>query len=278
MEPRRVPVGRIAALLAVIAAVVVISRGATAIHWRTIRPGAEFATLRGDPYCKHGPATIAALRLDPARVRLRVRHYSLLPEGRPLNIAQWQAATGALAVFNAGQYYEDYSYMGLLVSDGRVVSRRVHPDFKAALVSVPVAGPPTTRVLDLSREPLDPDSLPWREVAQSFMLFDRSGELRIRRSDRIANRTAVGEDRHGRLLVLTSEGAYTLADFAALLRKAPLDLDQVMSMDGGYEAELCVRTEGFRYASFGRWRNDADAEESPGGRTPLPAVVTVLAP
>ena len=278
MAPRVVPVARIAALLAVIVAAVVFTRGASGPHWRTLRPGAEFTTFRGDAWCRRGPAEVAALRLDPARVRLRVRHYSLMPEGRPLNIVEWQKDTGALAVFNAGQYYDDYSYMGLLVCDGRTVSSRLHPGFKAALVALPDTGSSGARVLDLLREPLDPGHPGWREVAQSFMLFDRNGGLRVRSSDRIANRTVVAEDRRGRLLVITSEGAYTLADFAALLKSTPLELSHAMCMDGGYEAELCVSVDRFRYASFGRWGNDAQAIESPGAVTPLPAVVTVLAP
>ncbi len=91
-------------------------------------------------------------------------------------------------------------------------------------------------------------------------------------------RHAVGEDHHGRLIVVTTEGGYTLSDFARLVRHAPLQLKHAMSMDGGYEAELCVEAGGFRYASFGRWQGDGDAGDSPGARTPLPAVVTVLAP
>jgi hypothetical protein len=221
---------------------------------------------------------VAALRLDPARVRLRVRHYSILPESRPPNIVEWQRKTQALAVFNAGQYYEDFSYMGLLVCDGRVISRALHRGYQAALVAAPDSGAPAARVLDLAREPLDPDHPGWSEVAQSFMLFDRTGAIRVRKSDHIANRTVVAEDRRGRLLVITSEGAYTLSDFAELLKSAPLEISLAMCMDGGYEAELLVRSESFRYASFGRWEKDADAVDSPGAMTPLPAVVTVLAP
>ncbi|HEY6866099.1 MAG TPA: phosphodiester glycosidase family protein [Candidatus Eisenbacteria bacterium] len=278
MAPRSAPVARVAAVLAVIVAILVIARGAGGPRWRTLRPGAEFAIFRGDRWCKAGPAEIAALRLDPARVRLRVRHYTLMPAARPLNIVEWIDGTRALAVFNAGQYYEDLSYMGLLVCDGRVVSRALHPGFKAALVAAPDSGGPAARVLDLTEVPLDPAHPGWREVAQSFMLFDHTGAVRIRRSDRIANRTVVGEDRHGRLVVVTSEGAYTLSDFAALLMSLPLDLSHAMCMDGGYEAELCVRAGAFRYASFGHWSGDGEGADSPGATTPLPAVVTVIAP
>lgn len=279
MPPRYVPVTRIAAALAVVVGILVIVRGGGGPRWRTLRPGAEFTTFRGDVWCKSGPGEVIAIRLDPARVRLRVRHFSLMPEGRPLNIVEWQRRTGALAVFNAGQFYEDYSYMGLLVCDGRVVSRTLHPGYKAALVAAPDSGASTARVLDLTREPLDPEHPGWREVAQSFMLFDRTGAVRIRKSDRIANRTVVAEDRRGRLLVITSEGGYTLSDFAELLKATPLELSHAMCMDGGYEAELCVIADKFRYASFGHWQQDKDAAaESPGATTVLPAVVTVMAP
>ncbi|HEV2104854.1 MAG TPA: phosphodiester glycosidase family protein [Candidatus Eisenbacteria bacterium] len=210
-------------------------RDARALHWRELRPGLEFATLRGEPWCRRGSSAIALLRVDPARERVRVRHFSLEHPGGPLSVVEWQARTGADAVFNAGQYYPDWSYMGLLVSGGRVVSDRPHPGFLAALVADPRTLPPdragpepapdpaagAAAVLDLARTPLDPDSLRWREVAQSFMLLDDRGALRTRRSERVANRTLVAQDRRGRLVVLVTEGGYTLADLAELLRRAP---------------------------------------------------------
>jgi hypothetical protein len=168
--------------------------------------------------------------------------------------------------------------MGLLVCGGERVSRRLHPDFKAALVASPIDGGPTARVLDLDRDPLDPRAPGWREVAQSFMLFDHGGKPRIRKSDLVANRTVVGQDGKGRILVITSEGGYTLWDFARLLQEAPLHLSHAMAMDGGYEAELCVSVPPFHYASFGQWKGAGDASDAPGARIPLPAVVTVSAP
>jgi hypothetical protein len=178
-------------------------------------------------------------------------------------------------VFNAGQYYPDLAYMGLLVSGGRTVSRRPHPTFRAALVAEPVGGGPGARVVDLERVPLDPARPGWREVAQSFMLLDSMGVVRVRRTDRVANRTAVAEDRDGRLLVVVSEGGYTLFDFARMLRALPLGVTLAMSMDGGNESQLVVRHGRFRYASFGRWNRDGDEADAATAATPLPAVVEV---
>lgn len=276
MPTRHFPVGRLTALAAVVVAIVLLARTGRAPRFYSLRPGIEFGVLPGDPYCHRGSSDIAVLRLDPARVRLSMEHCATQPDQAPLDILEWQRRTGAAAVFNAGQYYPDYTYMGLFVSGGRVVSDRLHPGFKAALVAGPKGGGTAARVLDLERHPIDPEALRWGEVAQSFMLFDEKGRVRVRKSSQIANRTAVAQDRSGRLVVFTTEGSYTLWEFAGLLKSSPLSLTHAMSMDGGDEAVLCVRVGGFRYASFGRLEENGQVPNPRTTTVPLPAVVAVF--
>src|SRR5262245_53950637 len=122
--------------VAAVATVLVAQNGGKP-RWRGVARGVEFTTVRGEPFCRHGSAEIAVLRLDPARVRLHVLHYSREPDKVPLPIVEWQRRTHALAVFNAGQYFPDLRYMGLLVSNGVAVSPVLNPRFKAALVATP---------------------------------------------------------------------------------------------------------------------------------------------
>ena len=281
----RLPIGRVAAVIALIVGTIAIVRGVDRPRWRALGHGVEFTTLSGEPFCRRGSSHVAVLRLDPARVDLRVLHYTHQPEREPLPLLEWQKRSGALAVFNAGQYYPGYAYMGLLVSDGAMVSRRPHPDFQAALVAAPAGGGRAARVLDLRGDTLDATAPAWREVAQSFMLFDRTGGVRVRRSDQVANRTVVAEDRRGRIVIAVTEGGYPLHELAGLLRDGPLQLSHAMSMDGGYEAEMCVSAGNFRYVSFGRWEGAAgdrapgpDAATATGPAVPLPAVIVVKAP
>jgi hypothetical protein len=274
---RHIPVARISAVAAVAVGAYLVIHTQSAPRWRPLRPGIEFTTLRGEPYCRRGSAAIAVLRLEPATTRLKVLHYTLSKDERPPGIVEWQRRTGAIAVFNAGQFYPDWSYMGLLVCSGRVVSDDLHPGFKAALVATPDHGAPAIRVLDLTHENMNASAPGWAEVAQSFMLIDQQGTVRVRKSDHVANRTVVAEDRHGRILVLTTEGGYTLWDLADLLLHSPLGVSHAMAMDGGYEAEMCVQAGDFRYASFGHWPADANPD-APGARTALPAVITIEAP
>jgi len=270
--PRRVLHARWILPFVIVVAAFALWRNDGRPHWRELRPGVEFTTLAGEPYCRLGSASVAVLRVDPHRARLRARYYDRQKPPRLLTVLEWQRSTGALAVFNAGQFYPDFRYMGLLVCGGDTVSSRPHGEFQGALV----ADSGRARVLDLALVPLGKGPA-WSDVAQSFMLFDRAGGVRVRRSTRIANRTVVGQDEHGWIVVCVSEGAYTLADFAEVVRRAPLGLTHAMSMDGGLEAELVVKTKGFRYASFGDWSDDREPS-APGAVVPLPAVITVEAP
>ena len=278
IHSRRLPVGRLAVLATLAVGIFVLARPGVAPRWRTLAPGLEFTLMRGDPYCRRGSPEIAVLRIDPARATIAVHHYTQRTEQRPLSIVEWMRATGAVAAFNAGQYYPDYSYMGMLVSGGRAIFARPHPEFRAALVADPVGGGAGAHVLDLAPDSLVNVARAWREVAQSFMLFDRSGNVRVRQSGQESNRTVVAEDRLGRLLVLTSEGGYTLWEFARWLQDSKLEVAHAMSMDGGLEAELCVHAGRFAYASFGHWNpRTGPGADSEGGRVPLPAVITVSA-
>jgi len=279
MLPRRLPIGRLATLTAVAVGAIVIATHNWAPRWRPLRPGVEFTLLRADRFCRRGSPDVAVLRIDPVLARISVHHYTQMPDGAPLSVVDWLSATRAIAVFNAGQYYPDYGYMGVLVSGGRAISPRPHAEFRAALVAEPVGGGGGAHVLDLAPDSIAMVAQAWREVAQSFMLFDGGGNIRVRHTDQDANRTVVAEDRFGHLLVFTTEGSYTLWDLAQWLKQSRLDLVHAMSMDGGLEAEMCVHSGRFAYASFGHWNPSTNrtTQREGGGRVPLPAVIAVSA-
>ena len=91
MSRRLVLFGLTIALLCI--AILAVVRQGGRPRWSSLGDGIEFATLRGDPWCRRGSSEIAVLRLDPARVRLRVLHYTLEPDHTPLSIVEWQRRT-----------------------------------------------------------------------------------------------------------------------------------------------------------------------------------------
>ena len=180
--------------------------------WQKIHPGLEFAFLSGESVVRAGGDRIALLRVQPKLAAIRI----LADENgrRGFTAGQWRRSSRALAVINAGQHTPEYEYLGLLVKDGEKLSRLVS-HLEGLMVAEPKeATLPQARVLDLHFTPYDPKQTPYRQAAQSLMLLDRFGDIRVRKSDRVAHRTAVAEDDRGRILFMVTEGAYTLWELA----------------------------------------------------------------
>lgn len=241
-------------------------------------PGLEWTCWDGSAACRSGDPGIGVLAADPNRFRFQVFHYASQGESQPLTLWEWLDRLRPLALFNAGQYYPDYSYMGLLIHEGRPIRGRLHPLFRALLVAEPVDEmAPRARIIDLANDAFDPEQPAYLEAAQSFMLLDRAGSLRVQRSLNVANRTVVAEGRDGRLWIFVTRGGYTLWELGELLRSGPFPIAQAMSMDGGEEAQLLVRVGGFLYDSMGPWdASGGTGQPGPRARTPLPTVVGIF--
>jgi uncharacterized protein YigE (DUF2233 family) len=262
--------------------------------WRSVAPGLEFRTIDGTGVCRRGSPLVAVVRLRPERWRIDLFHYLGAPAGgpsaagsaadpnraAPMDVEEWQRRTGAAVVFNAGQYYPDRTPMGLFVKQGRNLGSKQLKDWKGLLVAEPrgTGRRPRAGILDLEHDTFSLPASPYGIVLQSFMLLDRDGDKRVRRSDWHANRTAVAVDRRGRILILHTEGAWTLWELADWIQHASrLGVRQAMSLDGGFESQLCLHAGGADYLSFGRWHVDDRGDHSlPGARAKLPAVVAVF--
>ncbi len=213
---------------------------------------------------------ICVLRIDPQRYRFRVLNFLREGVSEPLKISDWIEKSKALAVFNAGQYYPDFSYMGLLISGGKKIQGRLHRLFQALFLAEPLRGDlQKARILDLAEEEFDPEAHGYLEVAQSFMLLDRWKNIRVRRTPNMAARTILAEETGGNLLLFLTQGPYTLWDLAEIIRDGPFSVLRAMSMDGGEEAQLVLRTGDFSYPPL--------SEVQTQGATHSRALPTVIA-
>ncbi|MEO1174859.1 MAG: phosphodiester glycosidase family protein, partial [Myxococcota bacterium] len=139
----------------------------------------------------------------------------------------------------------------------------------------PRAGPAWSGIIDLERS--DPDVAEgYGNVVQSMMLVDTESGVRVRDTNRTACRTVVAQDYQGRLLVILTEGAVTLADFGRwLTEQTPLGIVRAMNLDGGLESQLALETDGAALTVYGQYGTGTfDATAGPLRRR-LPAVIGI---
>ena len=188
-----------------------------------------------------GVAPLVVVEIDPDRYRFAVHYYQQDGFSEPLDIRQWQERTGHDLVFNAGLFRENYAYLGLLYGNGRSLGSKRHTTWQGLFAAEPAADRSRrARVLDLTFDTFDEQQVPYREVAQSLMLLDRTGKIRVRQTGKRAHQTLVAEQSDGHLLVLKTTEVVSLHALGECLRDAFPSLRQVMAMDGGSSTELAV--------------------------------------
>ncbi|HSL03135.1 MAG TPA: phosphodiester glycosidase family protein [Nitrospiraceae bacterium] len=186
-------------------------------------------------------APLVAVEIDPDRYRFTVHYYQQEGLSEPPDIRQWQEQTGHDLVFNAGLFRENYAYLGLLYGNGRSLGSKRHTTWLGLFAAEPAADRSRrARVLDLTFDTFDEQQVPYREVAQSLMLLDRTGKVRVRQTGKRAHQTLVAEQGDGHLLVLKTTEAASLYALAKCLRDTFPSLRQVMAMDGGSSSDVAV--------------------------------------
>lgn len=247
-----------------------IQRSLTAPDWAEVVPGVAFARVRATRYCRQGSSGVAVVRMDPYRCHIEPYHET--EYSTRATILEWQERLRTPVLLNGGLYDLNRRHLGILRRRGRDLGGNRHETWKGVLALDPrEAALPPAALLDLA-SPGDVRLVEkYGTAVQSMMLFDTQGDIRVRKSDRIARRSAVAMDASGRIFLLVTEGAYTLWDTGALLRESGFELVEALALDGGNEASLVVNGNGVRYRSFENDRSGSD----PSTLVTLPSILAL---
>jgi exopolysaccharide biosynthesis protein len=253
----------------------------TTVIWDPLTKGLSTAMWAPGPTCHDEVPPLIAVRIDPEQYRFATYHYKDEKLPAPLTIKEWQRRTGADVLFNAGLFRDDYSYMGVLLKDGRSLGTKRHGQWQGLFAAEPTApGLRKARVIDLAVDSWDVDKVAYREVAQSLMLLDHLGKPRVRQTGKRAHQTIVAEDRDGFILLLKTTDPTALWDLAICLQRDFPAIHQAMVMDGGASSDLLI--EGYlsgeeKHGTALSVQPYQDLLDGGGMRhIPLPAVIGVL--
>lgn len=252
--------------------------------WYRLRDGLEFSRIR--VYNDGKPVdSLAVVRADPERNGFRVFH-----DGTKLkNVEKWQDITGADVMFNSSYYGYNMSSayqmksvdpVTLIITDGQMKGPRVNRQVQGMFVAEPrVSSVKHAKIIDMSREHYDYRRNEWNTGVQSWpLLVNEDGKIGTGPSNWYANRTAICDDTNGNILAVTTEGGFfSLYELGKFLRQSKLDIKNALNMDGGYEADMCIRTPKLNYVTYGQWETQGSRDISmPGGHIVLPAVVGIF--
>jgi hypothetical protein len=216
------------------------------LEWRTIRDGLEAGELA--VMADGGEVDrIFLARIDPAKFRFEVRNE---PSGK-FDLNAWMTRLGAAVVINGSYYSRDGMPATPVISAGALLGPADYDARAGAFVaSAAFAG-----IRDLAHQSWQDAFKGARDAMVSYpLLVSEDGANRVVASQWLANRSFVGQDVDGNILLgTTADGFFSLERLATFLRQAPLRLKLALNLDGGPVACQGISLDGFKRRVCGKW-------------------------
>jgi hypothetical protein len=243
--------------------------------WRSIAAGfevAEMPVMAGDDEVDR----IELARIDPARFRFVVRN---APAGDK-DLDGWMAELGAALVVN-GSYFSVHGRPATpVLSDGTLLGPEAY-DAKAGAF---VASAGFVAIRDLRRSDWQTAFQGPENALVSYPLLVAPGlDPAVHLSRWLANRSFVGQDSAGRIIIGTTEDAFfSLDSLARFLDEVPLELTIALNLDGGPVACQGIRLNGFERRTYGKWEVQVEGDRAKllsdlyGSIDPMPVVLAVM--
>ena len=202
--------------------------------WQSMAPGVDYRELKIDLGDRSDRLRLA--RIDPAQTRLRV----LYDPDRPRRVSDWLSTTNALVAVNGNFFDPQNQALGLVIQDGQRRGGVVYEGF-GGMFAVNGDG---VRVRWNVDEPYMGE--PLTQALQNFPMLVLPGGTAnpdIDDNGRRSLRTAVGQDRSGRIIFVVSPApTFTLTEFGQWLAASDLDLQAALNLDGGTSSGLVLRS------------------------------------
>jgi len=193
-------------------------------------------------------------RADPQHLRFRV----VYQPAQPSRVSAWLEKEEAVLAVNGGYFDPDNRALGLIIHEG-IVSGHPYQGF-GGMFAIRGDGE-RVRVRWNVAEPYMPGE-PLSSALQNFPMLVLPGgapNMNIDDNGQLAPRTAVGQDRYGRLVFIVSPGSvFTLTRLGQWLAASDLDLEAALNLDGGSSSGLMVR-EGAVLRGIDSWVEVPDA-------------------
>ncbi len=188
-------------------------------------------------------------RIDPKLFQFIVRN---APNGDK-GIDQWEKELPQAVLIVNGSYY---NHKGL--PDTPIISNGISsgPAIYDAKAGAFVANDGSADIKDLSQQDWSNAFKGANNAMVSYpLLIGDDGKTHVKVKSRwLANRTFIGKDSQGRIIIGTTKDAFfSLWRLAEFLKNSPLDLKTTLNLDGGPIACQSVRLKGFQRKFYALW-------------------------
>ena len=230
-----------------------IQTQAATINWQKVAEGLDYATHKAPQKSSHGDSTITILRIDPAKYDFHL--YSAKEKAEQLRKAnQWGKRKKLIALINAGMYHKDYgTNLGFMKDYDFINNPNLNKDNAIAAFNPKDKNVPPFQIIDRTCQDWETLKQKYYSFTQSIRMVDCKQNNKWSLQPKKWSIAALGQDKEGNALFIFSRSPYAVHEFVKMLLGSPLNLHNLMYLEGGPEASFYLNHNGFKVEKMGSY-------------------------
>lgn len=241
--------------------------------WTVVAPGLDWLEGAG-PANDIGDGKVRVLRIDPKHWALRLLCSGSMDSARTAR--QWCTQEGLTAAINAAMFRPDGSGTGLMRNGTNVSNGTLSADRSLLVFDPKDTTLPPAALLDRDCDDFA-SADHWGSAVQSIRMVACKRKNVWTAQPRRWSTAAIGADGAGRILFLHARSPWSGHHFADLALGLPIDLERMMHVEGGPEAQIYLTHGEFERELVGSYETGFFESDGNDRAWPIPNVVGLVA-
>ena len=225
--------------------------GLNTIDWETIDFGMYVAEYHSTVKSSHGNSIITILKINPNKFKLKIYSTNKFPTAE-----EWAKENDLLAVINAGMYQYSGMNLGYMKQGDSIYNPKFNNDNTVFCFNPKEKSLPKAQIVD--REFQDWRTLvnQYESCTQSIRMVDLNGNNIWSKQDKKWSMVVVAMDKDGNVLFIHSRSPYEVRQFIDILLESPLNIKNMMYLEGGPEASMYINHNGYIARKIGSYETN----------------------
>ena len=213
----------------------------TQINWEKLEDGLEFANAEGHLKSSIGDSKVKILRIDPDKFSFKIISAKELKTS-PQTAPQWAKSQNLIAVINAGMYQMDYgTNVGYMKNYSFANNPNLNKDNTIIAFNRKRDDVPAFQIIDRTCQDWEKLKNEYHSFTQSIRMVDCQQKNRWSQQPKKWSIACIAVDKSGRVLMIHSRSPYSVRDFINIILRLPLDVYNMIYLEGGPEASLYIK-------------------------------------
>jgi len=223
------------------------------INWKKIDEGLFYTEFISPLKAICGDQKISILKINPELYKFNLLNAKELNE-KNKTAEEWAIQKNQIAVINAGMYQSDHSTnVGYMKNYNFINNQRLSKDNTIVAFNRKDKKLPDFQIIDLKCQDWNILKNKYHSFSQSIRMVDCSQKNKWSQQPKKWSMVVVGKDKLGNVLFIFSRSPFSVHDFISILLKAPIQIYNMMYLEGGPEASFYLNHNETKVAKMGSY-------------------------